>query len=98
MQKLLFSPAALDDLDGIYHYTFETWGLGQAETYLRELHKTCNDLALGKFKGRDVDFIRRGYFKKHYGSHFVFYKFPNPKTLEVIRILHQRMDIESHLS
>jgi len=98
MQQLLFSPAALDDLDGIYDYTFETWGLDQAEYYVRELHETCHDLASGNIKGRNVDFIRRGYFKKPYESHFVFYKYPNPKTLEVIRILHQQMNIEAHLS
>ncbi|MCF6321830.1 MAG: type II toxin-antitoxin system RelE/ParE family toxin [Rhizobiaceae bacterium] len=97
MRKLLFSPAALNDLDGIYDYTFENWGIDQAEHYVRELHGTCNNLASGNITGRNVDFIRQGYFKKPCGSHFVFYKYSNPKILEVIRILHQRMDIEAQL-
>ena len=98
MRKLLFSPTAQKDLEGIYDYTFETWGIAQAEHYVRELHKTCNDLATGNIKGRNADFIRPGYFKKPCGSYFIFYRNPNPETLEVVRILHQRMDVESHLS
>ncbi len=42
MQQLLFSPAAQNDLESIYDYTFETWGVDQAEYYVRELHKVCN--------------------------------------------------------
>ncbi len=97
MPQLLFSPAALNDLDSIYDYTFETWGLNQAEHYVRELYQTCDNLAAGKAKGRNVDIIRHGYFKCAYGSHLIFYNFPNPETLEVVRILHQRMDIKTHL-
>ena len=97
MQQLLYTPAALNDLDSIYDYTFETWGLNQTEHYVRELHELCHNLAAGNTKGRSVDFIRQGYFKKPYGSHFIFYRKPNPKIMEVIRILHQRMDIEAHL-
>jgi len=97
MQHLLFSPAAQSDLNGIYDYTFETWGLAQAEHYMRELHDTCHNLALGNCKGRNANHIRQGYFKKSYGLHFIFYRHLNPETMEVIRILHQRMDIESHL-
>ena len=98
MRKLIFSPAAIIDLDNIYDYTFETWGLDQAESYVRELHAVCHDMAAGKIKGRIADVIRRGYFRKSCGLHIIFYRNPNPKTMEVVRILHQRMDIEAHLS
>jgi toxin ParE1/3/4 len=97
MRQLLFSPAALNDLDGIYDYTFETWGIDQAEHYVGEPNEACHDLATGNIKGRNVDFIRQGYFKKSVGSHFVFYRFSKPQTMEVMRILHQRMDFEAHL-
>lgn len=97
MPHLLFSPAAQIDLGGIYDYTLETWGIDQAEHYVRELHNTCHDLASGNGKGRNASHIRQGYFKQSYGSHFIFYRHPNPETMEVIRILHQKMDIEFHL-
>ena len=97
MQQLLYSPAALSDLGGIYDYTFEVWGLEQAEHYLRQLNKTCLSLAAEETTGHRVDFIRQGYFKKRCGSHFIFYRHPNPNIMEVVRILHQRMDIEAHL-
>jgi toxin ParE1/3/4 len=97
MPHLLFSPAAQNDLENIYDYTLETWGLNQAEHYLRNLHQVCNHLATQKTKGRNADFIRQGYFKKSVGAHFIFYRHPNQKTLEVVRILHQKMNVEAHL-
>ncbi|MCP4185498.1 MAG: type II toxin-antitoxin system RelE/ParE family toxin [Hyphomicrobiales bacterium] len=80
MQQLLYSPTALNDIDSIYDYTFETWGLDQAEYYMRELHKACHGLAAGNTKGRSVGYIRQGYLKKPYGSHLIFYRHPNPKN------------------
>lgn len=58
MQKLLFSPSAQNDLDGIYDYTVEVWGFEQAESYVRELYEVCHTLATGSTKGQRVDFIR----------------------------------------
>jgi len=97
MRQLLFSPAAQNDLTDIYDYTLETWGIEQAETYVRYLHKTCQDIASGNIKGLNVDYVRQGYFKKSIGSHFIFYRKPIPRIVEIVRILHQRMNIELHL-
>jgi len=40
--------------------------------------------------------IRAGYFKFPVGSHFMFYR-QSVASLDAIRILHQRMDVEAHL-
>ena len=98
MRQLLFSPAALNDLSGIYDYTFETWGIAQAEHYVRELNEVCVKLASGDSHGRASSFIRPGYFKKLVGSHIIFYRRQNPDTMQVVRILHQKMNIEAHLN
>ena len=98
MRRLHYSPAAQNDLDIIYDYTLENWGIVRAEHYVRELHEACCELANGHIKGQSVDFVRQGYFKKFIGSHVVFYKYPTPHIMEVVRILHQRMDVEAHLN
>ncbi|RQT38490.1 type II toxin-antitoxin system RelE/ParE family toxin [Burkholderia contaminans] len=40
--------------------------------------------------------VRDGYFRYAVGSHVVFYR-ETEYTIDVIRVLHQRMDIEQHL-
>jgi len=47
-------------------------------------------------RGRACDDIRPGYRKYHVGRHLIFYR-ESPEGLEIIRILHDRMDIETHL-
>ncbi len=80
MRNLLFSPGAQIDLHGIYDFTIETWGLKQAEHYVRKLHETCHNLAMGILTGADASHIRQGYFKKSHGSHYIFYKHTDPNN------------------
>ena len=97
MMRLLFSPAAQNDIENIYDYTLQTWGADQAQSYIGQLRDACNGLQSGKLKGRDASDIRQGYLKRTCGSHLIFYRYRNSQILEVIRILHQRMDIGAHL-
>lgn len=62
MSRVTFSPAAIADIDGIWDYTAETWGVDQAEHYADDIRDTCNALAAGLKKGRAVD-VREGYLK-----------------------------------
>lgn len=52
-------------------------------------------LATRQREGRRCD-TREGYFKCPAGSHVIFYRLSGIH-LDVIRILHQRMDVERHL-
>lgn len=45
-----------------------------------------------------MEHIRKGYRASKVKSHLVFYKICDENTIEVIRILHQRMDIENRLN
>jgi len=89
------SPLAEADLEEIWFYTFKTWSLEQADTYQVDIVAAFEGLAAGTKVGRPVD-IRDGYFKYAVGSHFVFYR-QSDSSLDVIRILHQRMDTSAHL-
>ena len=49
--------------------------------------------------GKDYRKVRKGYFRSQIKSHLIFYKI-NKKNeeIEIIRILHQRMDFETRLN
>ncbi len=96
MTRAVFSPRAQADIADIWDYTVERWGIAQAERYVRLLEATISDLSASPKRGRACDEIRRGYRKYPAGSHVVFYKISGV-DIDIIRILHQRIDIDSHL-
>lgn len=95
MSLVAFSPAAAADLDNIWNYTYEEWGPDQADRYTDDIQNICSSLARGEKRGRDVD-VRSGYLKHVAGKHFVFFRMTRA-GVEVIRILHQSMDVGRHL-
>ena len=94
--RLIFSPRAKADLEEIWTYTAERWGIDQAETYLRQLQAAADAAAEAPQSGRGCDDVRPGYFKRQAGAHVLFYR-PEGQTVDIVRILHQRMDFDRHL-
>ena len=90
------SPAARADLEHIWHYTEKHWSKAQAERYARGIQAACIALSNGTKAGWPADDIRPGYRKAAVGSHVMFSRM-REDTVEIIRILHQRMDIERHM-
>ena len=96
--KFVISNEATRDLEKIWLYSSEKWSPQQADIYLNfifdEIESICNDPKVGQ----DYNWIRNGYFRLRVKSHFIFYRLNNIQNeVEIIRILHQRMDIESRL-
>lgn len=86
------------DLEKIWLYTFENWSLEQADRYLGLLFDEIEYLCLKPNSGKDYGHIREGYLSTSVKMHLIFYRV-NKKNdeLEIIRILHQMIDIESRL-
>jgi toxin ParE1/3/4 len=95
MKSPVFSPAAQADMNGIWDYTAGRWGLDQADRYTDNIQDACHDLASGHRQGCPVD-VRPGYLKYLTGSHVIYFR-NDGSQLEVVRILHGRMDVERHL-
>ncbi|MDI6029444.1 type II toxin-antitoxin system RelE/ParE family toxin [Corticibacterium sp. UT-5YL-CI-8] len=89
-------PKARQDLEEIWLYTAEHWSDVQADTYHGRMTDVMTALATGRLKGRSAEHVRSGYFKYPAGSHFVYFRKAD-YGIEVIRILHQSMDVEQHL-
>ncbi|HQN50658.1 MAG TPA: type II toxin-antitoxin system RelE/ParE family toxin [Phenylobacterium sp.] len=92
----VLTPRAQSDIEDIWDFTVERWGVAQAERYVRQLQPTLEGVAARPRQGRACDDIRPGYFKIGSGSHLVFYRLTSD-GIEIVRILHQSMDIDSHL-
>ena len=97
----LLSPLALADLSDIWDYSYGNWGADQADTYVLAIHAACEalakTLAKGCLGGQSAEHIRAGYRKYLIGSHVIFFKYQTRETVEVVRILNQRMDVPAHL-
>jgi toxin ParE1/3/4 len=92
----VFSKKAVIDLEEIWLYTVEKWSVAQADRYylliIDEIDYICKNIDSGK----PMDNIRKGYRASKVKSHLIFYLVVND-TVEIIRILHQRIDMENRL-
>jgi toxin ParE1/3/4 len=61
----------------------------------RRLIETIEALTEEPSLGRDAEEIRPGYRRQNAGSHVIFYRLAT-YGIEVVRILHQRMNLTSH--
>jgi len=95
-QRYTLSPKALSDIDEIWHYTENRWGVGQAEKYIRQLARDMRAIAAKPALARPCPEVRDGYSKFKSGSHMLFIR-QKKEGIEVIRILHERMDFEQRL-
>lgn len=98
MPGFLLTNAAKSDLKSIGRYTQEKWGIEQRNRYLTLLDRSFHDLAVNPLMGRDCGDIRPGYRKLPIGKHLVFYRQKESELIEIVRVLHERMDSESHLT
>jgi toxin ParE1/3/4 len=90
------SPAAKQDLKKIWRYSAKNWDTDQADLYLSNLYKSMQVLGARPSLGRACDKIRLGYYKYNSGSHCIFFRILD-NGIDVIRILHERMDFRQYL-
>lgn len=88
---------AKEDLLGIARTTEAKWGRNQRKLYLQQFDEAFHSLAHSPDLGRTCGDIRKGYFKYPQGSHLIFYRQGATADIEIIRVLHKRMDVALHL-
>jgi toxin ParE1/3/4 len=96
MSSYVLSPLAKADIEDIWNYTASHWNITQAEKYLRQIQAAIETLAADPLVARSCEKIRTGYRKHPVGSHVLFVRL-TPTGIDVVRILHSRMDFERHL-
>ena len=98
MPSFTLTNKAIADLKDIGQYTQKHWGREQRNMYLRMLDTSFQQLAANPLVGKDCRDIRDGYRKCNAGSHVIFYSQKSGDTIEIVRILHGRMDCEARIS
>lgn len=99
MKKLALSISseALSDLEEIWIYTRKKWSKEQADRYYSLLIDDIEFLQAHYYTGKSAEYIRPGYRVSFVKSHIIFYKIVDDQKLEVIRILHQSVNIDKWL-
>lgn len=95
--ELRISSEAYSDLEKIWVYTLKKWSNEQADRYYSLIIEEMDFLRSNYHSGKSADYIRTGYRVSFVKSHIIFYKIGEDQKLEIIRILHQSMNIEEWL-
>ncbi len=86
------------DLIGIWEFTKEKWSEEQADKYYQIIIDKFLEICSKPDLGKNYDDLRSGYRGAIVKSHIVFYRTSNQNTIEIIRVLHQRMDYKSRIT
>ena len=92
------SEKAKEDIDNIWLYTYENWSVEQADRYYNFILDEIEYIAENFESGKSMEHLRKGYRASKVKSHIVFYRKSKKDVVEIIRVLHQRMDIENRLN
>jgi len=90
--RFLLTNTAKNDLAGIAEFTQQRWRIEQRDKYLAQLDDMFHQLADNPELDKTCDYIRPGYRKFPVASHVIYYRTCSDQ-IEVIRVLHKRMDV-----
>ena len=98
MAKDHLTKKAVQDLDAIWAYTLKTWSENKADEYYTSLVETFAAIANRPcYLDKEYDEIHPGLYRGSCHKHLVFYRVVEDGDIEIVRILHERMDIASKL-
>lgn len=98
MAKVILRQEAIDDLNDIWDYTFKKWSEKQADKYYATIKLVCNRIGENPDVGKEYYGINKNLLGFKSGKHIIFYQSLTENKIEVIRILHERMDIKNKLT
>ena len=98
MPEYIISEKALEDINNIWIYTAENWSVEQANRYYNLIIDEIEYIVDNLDMARDFGKIRKSYKYSKVKSHLIFFKKDKKNEIEVVRVLHERMDIENRLA
>ena len=87
---------AENDLEKIYSYSSAEFGQERAESYVQTLIHAFEGLANGQKIARAYHHVNNNLWCYSCQSHLIFFK-KTATTIDILRILHQSMDVSRHL-
>ena len=98
MAKVVLRQEAINDLTDIWYYTVQEWSENQADRYLETIKITCKEIGENPTIGKYYTEINKQLLGLKTGKHIVFYYLISEDEIEVIRILHESMDLKNRLN
>ena len=95
MAKVILRQKAIDDLNDIWDYTYDQWSENQADKYYKTLKLACKEIGETPDLGRKYIGISRDLLGFKSGKHIIFYHLISKNEIEVVRIIHERMDLKT---
>ena len=96
MLKTLIRPQARNDIKKIWRYTYNNWGVKQADSYVNAIGQAINAMPENPEIGNKIDNARKGYRVYHFKHHLIIYR-PSSTVIEIVRVLGENMEIKLHL-
>lgn len=97
MARYILTNKAVEDLSKIWNYTYEAWSENQADKYYNLIIDACRRIAESPALGKKYREISNEISGFRVGKHIIFYRELKNDEIEVIRILHERMDLRNRL-
>ncbi|AXG72346.1 toxin ParE1 [Kordia sp. SMS9] len=98
MAEIIFRQTAIDDLTAIWKYTVQKWSESQADIYYQGIRLACKEIAKKPNIGKSYQNIQANLIGFKVGKHIIFYHQVSETTIEIVRILHERMDLERRIN
>lgn len=97
MAEFKLTNKAVDDLSHIWNYTFDAWSENQSDQYYEMLISACGEIAANPNRGKAYEGISESLLGIKTNRHIIFYRILNESRIEIIRILHESMDLKMRI-
>ena len=97
MAKYRLTQKAVADLADIWNYTYDKWSENQADKYYQLLIDTFDQIADNPELGEDYSIVIEDLSGFRAGRHIIFYRNVEGDKIEVVRILHEQIDLGNRL-
>ena len=97
MGKYFLTHSSTDDINSIWNYTCTVWSESQADKYFDLLLNAFEAIAENPSVGKSYKEIGQGVFGTYVGKHIIMFRINSLEAIEIIRVLHGRMDLISRM-
>ena len=97
MSQYVISEKALQDINNLWIYTAENSSVAQVNRYYNLIFDEIEYIINNFDMARDCGKILKSYKYSKVKSHLIFFKKDKMNEIEVVRVLHEKMDVESRL-
>ncbi len=98
MAKVILRQEAIKDLTDIWDYTYQEWSENQADKYYDKIKIACKEIEVNPNIGKIYTEISKNLFGLKSEKHIIFYHQISQDEIEVIRILHERIDLKNRIN